>query len=352
MIFTVLFYIFVAIAAIQIIYYFTFSSFLFNQKKNTQNTKKNPISIIIFAKNSADLLGKKLSFILEQNYPNFEVVLINNDSIDNTSEVLENFKKKNSNIKIINVVNNEAFWGSKKYALTLGIKAAKYEHLLFTGINSKPLSKYWLQEMNEKFTQDKVIVLGNEKYKKEGSLTNFLFRFENLMRAIQSFSFVKNGTSFMAFKHNFGYQKSTFFDVKGYINHMKIIDGEAELLLKDTATKDNVSYTISTNSFIEIDTPKTFGTWFQGLKKRSSIKKNFKFKHPLLLDLFTFTKVFFYVLLALLLCYSPNQLILYITFSCFLIQYIVIGFSTKKTKRTLPHFFITIFRNRLIIDSN
>ena len=90
--------------------------------------------------NEAKNLIKHLPFILEQDYPKFEIILINDSSSDKTLSVMEDFKAKNSNIKIVDVKNIEAFWGNKKYALTLGIKAATYNHLLFTDADCKPAS--------------------------------------------------------------------------------------------------------------------------------------------------------------------------------------------------------------------
>ena len=349
MILTVVFYIFVVFTVIQIVYYLTFSSFLFKEKKKNQSLNQVPISVIIFAKNSASALKNNLPFILAQNYFKFEVVLINNVSTDNTPAVLEDFAAQNSNIKIIDVDNNEAFWGSKKYALTLGIKAAKYEHILFTEANSEPLSEFWIDEMSKQFTQTKTIILGYGKYKKENTLTNFFIRFENLLTAIQCFSFAKLGHPFMAFASNFGYEKSEFFNVKGFINHMKINEGEADLFIKDAATKENITFSVSNNSFVEIDTPKSFGKWILKLRINNSLKKHYKFKHRFLLNFFTFSKVLFYVLATVLFFFYPWQIILPIVLTYFLIQYIIIGLSAKKLKEPYLIFLLPFLEIGLLL---
>src|SRR5690606_21756268 len=110
-----------------------------------------PVSVIICAKNEAENLKKFLPSVINQDYPNFQIVLINDASYDDTFKVMEEFANKHNNIKLVNVVNNEAFWANKKYALTLGIKAAKHNHLLFTDADCKPLSKHWITEMSSCF---------------------------------------------------------------------------------------------------------------------------------------------------------------------------------------------------------
>lgn len=349
MILTVVFYTFVVCTALQIIYYFAFLSFLFNKKQKYQTEEQVPISVIIFVKNKATELQNNLPFILAQNYSKFEIVLINNASTDNTLEVIEQFALANDRIKILDVENNEAFWGNKKYALTLGIKAAKYNHLLFTSINSEPLSEFWISEMSKQFSNSKTIILGYSKYKKGSSLGNLFVRFENLLTALFSFSFVKSVSAVMTFDDNFAYTKDSFFKVKGFINHIKLKYGENDLFLKDAATKKNSSYTIATNSFVEKETPKSFIKWFHLLQNKSILKKQYKFKHQFLISFFTISKLLFYVLGTLLFFFYPWQIILPIVLTYFLVQFIIIGITAKKLKEPYLIFVLPFLEIGLLL---
>jgi len=155
----VLLYIFVAVVSIQVFYFvFFFGKFAF--LKHKKETPGNiPVSVVICAKNEAENLKKFLPSVINQDYPNFQIVLINDASYDDTFEVMEEFANKHNNIKLVNVVNNEAFWANKKYALTLGIKAAKHNHLLFTDADCKPLSKHWITEMSSVSTKPNPLCL-------------------------------------------------------------------------------------------------------------------------------------------------------------------------------------------------
>lgn len=349
MILTVAFYTFVVFAGIQITYYLLFSSFLFKQKKRKYKTDQVPVSVIVFAKNSAAKLQENLPFILAQDYPVFEIVIINNDSIDDTLEVIDTFKKKHTQIKIVNVANNEAFWNNKKYSLTLGIKASKYDHLVFTDANSKPISEHWISEMSKNFTIKRTIFLGYEKYRNEKSFTNLLIRFENLIQAMKCFSFARYGSPFMAFGNNLAYKKSAFFKVNGYINHIKIRHGVEDLFIRDAATKKNSSFIVSEDSFIETDAPKSFNTWFQDLKIKNSLIKHYKFKHRFLLHFFTITKAIFYLLAIVLLFFYPWETIVLVMLTYFLIQFLVIGLSAKKLKETQLIFFLPLLEISLLL---
>ncbi|WP_397445579.1 glycosyltransferase [Polaribacter sp. R77954] len=349
MILPVVFYTFIAFTVIQIIYYISFSSSLFNKTNTTPSTDFIPISVVIFAKNCAAALQKNLPLILAQNYARFEIVLINNASTDNTLEVIEKFKAKNDNIKILDVANNETFWGNKKYPLTLGIKAAKHEHLLFTSAHAEPVSEFWIAEMSKQFIGKKTITLGYTTYKNKNTLGNFLIRFHNLITALQCFSFAKFGSPFMAFGENFGYQKKTFFKVKGFINHIKLKYGENDLFLKDAANKNNISFTITKNSIIEKDTPKSFNNWFQQQRKKRILKKQYKLKHRFLISFFTVSKLLFYAFATFLFFFYPWLIMLPIVLTYFLVQFIIVGMAAKKLKEPYLIFVLPFLEIGLLL---
>lgn len=330
MILSVLFYFFVAFTVIQIIYYLAFSTFLFDNQKDKKKSLEIPVSVIICAKNEADNLGNFLPSIINQKYSDFEIVLINDASSDDTLAIMQSFKKKHQNIKIIDVENIEAFWGNKKYALTLGIKAATHKHLLFTDADCKPISKYWISEMSQKFSDEKTIVLGYGKYKKEHSLVNLFVRFETLLAAIQYFSYAKLGSPYMAVGRNLAYHKDEFFNVKGFINHIHIKSGDDDLFIQDAANKENTVICTSEKSFTVSEAPKSFKEWFRQKRRHISTANHYKKKHKFFLGLFFVSKVLFYILGITLFFFESWKVILPLFISYFLIQLMVIGFSSKK----------------------
>ena len=91
-------------------------------------------------------------------------MLINDNSHDDTLEIMELFANEHNHVKIVNVAPNKAFLSNKKYALTLGIKAASHEQLLFTDADCIPASKNWIQEMSVLFSESKSIVIGYGAY--------------------------------------------------------------------------------------------------------------------------------------------------------------------------------------------
>lgn len=363
----VLFYAFAVVVFIQVILYvFFFGKFAFIKPSKRLFNKDIPISIIICAKNEAENLKSFLPSILSQQYSNFEIVLINDASYDETLEVMEHFAEMYQNIKIVNVKNNEAFWGNKKYALTLGIKASKYNHLLFTDADCKPVSKYWIQEMSNHFSNEKNIVLGYGAYfKTKKSFLNKLIRFETLMTAIHYFSFAELGLPYMGVGRNLGYAKQEFFKANGFISHIKVRSGDDDLFINQIATKENTAICVNPYSFTESNPKTTFKDWFKQKRRHVSTAKFYKLKHKILLASIYISNLLFWLLgifLILFLFHWP--LVLGLILFRIIIQYTIIGISGKKLNENdlliytpilevfLISFQLAIFINNLFSKTN
>lgn len=331
MIIAVLFYIFVAAAALQIVYYLSFTVFAFSKRLQKKKENTVPVSVIICAKNEAGNLQRFLPFVISQDYPKFEIVLINDASTDTTWDVMKTFQEQHTNIKVVQADHNEAFWGSKKYALTLGIKAATYEHLLFTDADCKPVSDHWIEEMANAFDDTKKVVLGYGYYRKTtNSFTNLLVSYETLLTAIQYFSYAKMGSPYMGVGRNLAYTKTTFFDVKGFAKHLHVKSGDDDLFIQEVAHKENTAICYSENSFTESIPPKNIIAWFRQKRRHISAADHYKFKLQLLLGTFFLSKFLFFFLFTLLLFLMDWKLLFIFLGIHYIIQLLVVGFSAKK----------------------
>ena len=329
---TILFIAFVVIVSIQITYYLTFL-FSFSIKREDTRLKKHiPVSVIVCAKNEAENLELNLPLILSQKYSSFEVVLVNDSSSDNTLEVMKQFEAKHHNIKIVDVKTIEAFWGNKKYALTLGIKASKHDFLVFTDADCKPLSDEWLAHISSKFSNQKAIVLGYGAYaKKRLSFLNQLIRFETVMTALQYFSYASLGIPYMGVGRNMAYRKELFFNNNGFNGHMAIKSGDDDLFINEVADNKNTAICISKESFTESEPKKSFKDWILQKRRHISTSNLYKTKHKLLLGLFYTSQLLFWIISILLLClgYDWKWLVALIIFR-FIIQLLSFGLTAKK----------------------
>ena len=177
--------------------------------------------------------------IFEQDYPHFEVVVVNDCSWDNTSDLLKEFGLKHSNLKIVTIKEDDTYSHGKKVALMMGIKGATHEHMLLTDADCRPNSKEWLRNMMQHFTGETEIVLGYGAYEKQGGFLNKIIRYDTFMIALQYLSFALAGKTYMGIGRNLAYKKSLFFKMKGFASHYHIESGDDDLVVNEAATKQN-----------------------------------------------------------------------------------------------------------------
>lgn len=329
-----IFYSFIVIVVIQLSYYLgVFGKFAFGRPQSIV-PKNLPVSVIVCAKNEEENVKKYIPLLAEQNYPDFEIVLIDDASSDETLEVFEQFEKEYSNIRLVKVENNEAFWGNKKYALTLGIKASKKEYLLFTDADCYPTSKNWITAMTSQFTMNKTIVLGYGGYEKtERSFLNKIIRFETVLTAVQYFSWAKLGAPYMGVGRNLAYKRDEFFNVNGFIDHIQVRSGDDDLFINQAANKSNTTISYTPESFTYSKPKETYKEWFTQKRRHISTAEHYKFFDKLQLVLFFCSQLFFFLLVIILLAFQFQWIAVLAIFATrYTVAWTVIGFSAGKLK--------------------
>lgn len=348
---TITFYIFIVVVAIQLLYYvLIFGKFAY-AKAQKSNPKRIPVSVIVCAKNEEENVTKFIPILAQQDYPDFEIVLIDDASSDTTLDIFESFEKEYPNIRLVKVENNEAFWGNKKFALTLGIKAAKKEYLLFTDADCYPTSKDWIKEMTSQFTMQKTIVLGYGKYEKiAGSFLNKIIRYETMLTAVQYFSWAKAGHPYMGVGRNLAYKREEFFNVNGFIDHMKIRSGDDDLFINQAATAKNTTICYTPESFTYSQPKLTFKDWFTQKRRHVSTASFYKPFDRAQLALFYTSQLLFIILPIILLAFQFQWIIILglIGFR-YLFAWLTLGFSAGKLKEKDVMYWFPIIEISLIL---
>ncbi len=355
----VLLYAFSAVVLINCAYFFLFSKFSFLNISDSKTTATSPVSLIVCAKNEAENLKRHIPLWLQQEYPNFELILINDASVDETLDVMEFFAETDSRIQIVNVRNNEAFWANKKYALTLGIKRSRNNRLVFTDADCYPTSSKWLSAMASNFSEEKQLVLGYGAYEKAPGFLNRLIRFETLMTAIQFFSYAKAGIPYMGVGRNLAYTSTLYYENNGFMGHIKVASGDDDLFVNEAATSTNTAISINRDSFTYSIPKKTRKNWLIQKKRHYSIAKLYKTKHRFLLGMYYVSNLLFWVATPLVLFIQYWQIGLGLIALRFLLQYIIIGKAAKKLRENdllplIPFYeiFLLITQMSIFISSS
>ncbi len=289
----------VVVLLVQLYYHVVvLGKFAFHKQQPSANHRQEPVSIIIAARNEYENLQKYLPAILNQDYPEFEVVVVNHCSWDNSQQYLEELQLQYKHLKVSQLIEQEKYPTGKKFALTIGIKAAKYDQLLFTDADCEPASNQWLALMAGRFDNNAQIVLGYSPYYKKGGMLNLYDRFQTVVTAVFYFSFALAGNTFMGVGRNLAYRKELFFRHKGFASHQHIMSGDDDLFINEAATPHNVAIEYSAESFTWSDAKPNFEAWSRQKSRHMTTGKHYKTKHKRSLGVYYATLFLFYGLLA------------------------------------------------------
>jgi cellulose synthase/poly-beta-1,6-N-acetylglucosamine synthase-like glycosyltransferase len=325
---------FCIVIIIQLYYYFfLFGKFSFLKQNNKSDQQLN-VSVIICAKNEAKNLESFLPFIASQSYSDFEIVLVDDASSDNSLDMMQQFKNEHESdhlsIQIITISEEKS--NGKKVALSKGILASKGEFMVLTDADCKPISTDWLHEITAHFNKDKNIVLGYGAYRKiKNSFLNKIIRFETLLTAIQYFSYAQNGKPYMGVGRNIAYKKEEFIKAGGFKDHLNIKSGDDDLLINKIATDKNTAICFSKNSFTVSEPETDLKKWIWQKRRHITTAGHYKKTQQFLLGLFYVSQILFWVLSVVLLVLKISPLFTISLISIrFIIWFTIISKSAKK----------------------
>ncbi|WP_040625722.1 glycosyltransferase [Mucilaginibacter paludis] len=269
-----------------------------------------PVSVIIAARNEYANLKHNLPLILDQDYPEYEVIVVNDCSFDHTDELLNIYEKQYPKLRIVTIEEHPRFKTGKKFALTLGIKAARYEHLLFTDADCEPTSSHWISRMASKFKGDVSIVLGYSPYQRSRGLLNLFARFETLKTAINYLSAALSGDAYMGIGRNLAYTKTLFFKNKGFAAHMHILSGDDDLFVNQNATPANLDIEIHPDAHTQSEVKPTLRSYYRQKKRHMGVGKLYKSKHRRFLSFDALSGFVYYGLFIYLLTIQLEPLLI------------------------------------------
>lgn len=285
--------IFLACAVVQCLYYvFVFARLNFVRPFHGMPEFLPPASVVICAKNEAQNLAQYLKVVLIQQYKQYEVIVVNDGSIDKTDEVLVEYYRRNKNLKIVNIEPKDSC--GKKNALQKGIEVAMFDTIVVTDADCRPATTQWLAKLVGAYMNDTKIVLAYSPYEKYPGFLNKLIRYENFITALQYFGFAKVGLPYMGVGRNLSYKKELVQSFKPTNAAEKIPTGDDDLLINAMATGKNTELCIDKDTFAYTKAQTTFNDWVN--QKRRHLRAGFyyKFYHKLLLFLFALSGFVFY----------------------------------------------------------
>ena len=260
----------------------------------------HPLSIVVAARNEADNLPALLDGLLNQNYVDYEVIVINDRSNDGSHEILEKYVHKNSRLKVVTIKELPDDWNGKKYALSQGIRASQNDIMVLTDADCIPRNEKWLSSINAQFDQGVQFVIGFSPYQEKRGFLNHLIRFETLWTGIQYLSFALAGIPYMAVGRNLAYSKA-IFSRNGFDEIRGITGGDDDLLVNRSANAANTRIVMHQDSQTVSKPKTTWSSYFKQKIRHLSVGKRYHKKDRTRLGLFALCSLFGWILLFYLL---------------------------------------------------
>lgn len=320
---------------IQLAYYLGIFTRIF---KNTPDLapSNHPVSVVICARNERKSLEENLIHVINQNYATFEVIVVNDGSTDGSIDFLDNLEKEHPRLRVIHLDIDERYHRGKKFAQTIGIKAAKHEYMVFTDADCQPASDQWLTEISKHFTDGKSIVLGVGNYARKATPVNWIIQLETFHSLLLYINFALARMPYMGVGRNLAYTRSLFFGVKGFASHQHLLSGDDDLFVNETATKTNTAVCLSKESFTVSQPKLSFVAWMKQKKRHYSTGKLYKQKHRFILGLYSISLFLMYVfgVLALL---DANTTYLYVILGAFGFRFLVQAIVLYKNMKVFDY---------------
>lgn len=293
------------------------------------------VTVLVAARDELENLQKQLPVLMNQDYPNFEVLYVNDRSRDDSEDWLREQEGTYPNLKTVHVRYTPDHVTSKKYALTLGIKVASHDVILLTDADCVPVSDQWIRRMTAPVrSKNKTFALGHGAYLEQPGLLNKLIQFETLLTALYYISFGLWRAPIMGVGRNLCYRRSFFMEKKAFKGLWHLVGGDDDLFVNKYADKDNTAVVIHPES-ITVSMPKTSFRDFLIQKKRHfQAGKYYRLKDKLKLGIYTFTHLVFWVsglaLLATQRAWEPIALIFGLVLLRAIVQYAILRNAKMK----------------------
>lgn len=208
------------------------------ENKEATETQKAGVSIVLTPSDDVDALAQNLSAYLDQDYPEYEVIVVAPKGDKETAHVLKKYAT-NARLYTTFIPDSSRYMSRKKLAITLGVKAAKHDWIVIADIFCTPLTPSWLGTMMRHTQEGYELIVGHTQYEAD---TKDFWKFERLhtdayiMRAFQKGKPLRSNANALLFC------KQTFDTHEGFRSNLKFLRGEYDFLVNSYGKTTKACY--------------------------------------------------------------------------------------------------------------
>ncbi len=292
----------------------------------------HPVTVVVCAHDEEKNLGELLPLLFDQDHPSFEVIIVDDRSNDGTHDLLLEASATYKKLRYITVEHLPDHMHGKKYGLTLGIKAARYERILLTDADCRPVSRSWIRDMTAGFDAAHTFVLGHSMYFSEPGYLNRFIRYETWWTAIHFFSAALGGRPYMGTGRNLAYTREEFLKNKGFKGYGHLVGGDDDLFVNRHARGGNTRVVLSEESYTMSVPKRTWRSFLIQKVRHLSVGKYYRPATRFTLGVLSLSHIFGLLLVPVLLMVPGG---LFWALGGYLMRTMLLHITLHKTGRKL-----------------
>lgn len=262
---------------------------------------KPGVTVIVCARNEQANLDVYLQSLLTQDYPTFEVIVVDDGSEDATTQVVESYLHQDNRVHRTFVPRDAHVGSTKKLGITLAAKAAQYDYLLMTDADCRPESRNWISAMMSGFAKPETdIVLGYGAYFQRHTFLSDLIHYDTLVNGLHYLGAAQTRKPYMGVGRNLAYRKQFFFATGGFTQLMTFRSGDDDLLVNRNANRNNTNVVVTPDSVTWSLPKESWHEWLQQKRRHLSVSPHYSARSKAHLAWEPLSRGLFYLLLILI----------------------------------------------------
>lgn len=220
-----------------------------------------PLSVILVTKDTGKALEENLPLILQQDYPSFEVIVINAHFSGTDEETLQRLSATYPHLYHTFIPQSTRYISLQKLGIAMGIRASRHEWLVFTDPHCHPVSPHWLRSLARHFTTETDVVLGYSGFEGGQGWNACKVKAQNLFGSMRYLGMALAGRPYMGIGRNLAYRKGLYERHKGFADHLQLQRGEDDLFINEVAHRGNTQVATGPDSIVRQPVPSDKRLW-------------------------------------------------------------------------------------------
>jgi hypothetical protein len=325
----------VVLLGIQLHYYLglfrRLPSFKIAGRENAERRDEG-ISVVLVMGDNSFYVENTLPLLLRQDYELYEVIVVYVGNNNDFAESLEALATIEPHFATTRIKQTPLHAISNKMALNVGIKAARYENILITTPDARPVSSRWLSLMAKGFQKGE-IVLGYAGIEHRRGFADKVIRSSRMFSSLLFITAAIRRRPYRGTIQNMGFAKHLYFDHKGF-GHLNLNIGEEDLFLQQLFTKDNYTIVMHPRATVRQTRWGGLGWWFGECRLANHSYPFYPRRAKSFIELEATSRLLFFIAAATALVLLPCEVKLAVA-GVVLVRFVIVLWQMRRVARRL-----------------